>query len=163
MGIREAVRENQAFGIGIVVVILAVAGWISFGRGRQQKTEVIGSWFYNMDTGQVEAHVMFDVAPVTLPSGAVGVYARYFSCGECADEQHRFLGFLEKYEQPPADPNGPDMTGMPSGPGEQFVAKPDEPTKWYPSTAPQAQQLLNVRARCPGSTPRRCEPGSFTP
>ena len=77
----------------LVVVLFLVARKPASGRPEGQL------WFYNEITGQLFAASDLSIPPIKTTSGpGTGVRAWVFSCGDCANPDERFIGYLEKMQ-----------------------------------------------------------------
>ena len=75
----------------LAVVLFLVARKPASGRPEGQL------WFYNEITGQLFAASDLSIPPIETTSGpGTGVRAWVFSCGDCANPDERFIGYLEK-------------------------------------------------------------------
>ena len=75
----------------LAVVLFLVARKPASGRPEGQL------WFYNEITGQLFAASDSSIPPIETTSGpGTGVRAWVFSCGDCANPDERFIGYLEK-------------------------------------------------------------------
>ena len=75
----------------LAVVLFLVARKPASGRPEGQL------WFYNEITGQLFAASDLSIPPIKTTSGpGTGVRAWVFSCGDCANPDERFIGYLEK-------------------------------------------------------------------
>ena len=75
----------------LAVVLFLVARKPASGRPEGQL------WFYNEITGQLFASSDSSIPPIETTSGpGTGVRAWVFSCGDCANPDERFIGYLEK-------------------------------------------------------------------
>ncbi len=176
MSLRALMHEKPVVGYGVVVVLLALAGWIAFGGvgGAGAKNGSV-RWFYDMETGQLIEHAagMEHIPPITLENGHEAVSAYVFACGKCDDGASHQLGYVEKFTEkgkqqqldPPTvvdfDSVVPGMPGGQSPEPSRLVAVPGDEMQWVGVNTPAGMRLVNdVRYRlCPDGSAVECVPG----
>lgn len=83
--------------VSCVLFILACAVMTYTRPDRQQSFAGAPQiWFYNLDSKKLERQPD-RLAPITSPSGGTLVKAYVFSCGDCADSNARFIGWLDRF------------------------------------------------------------------
>lgn len=147
MGIREKLKETPALGIGVAVVLVGLAIFLS--TRPKESAAYGGQWYYNLEAGGTEVVKTEETpGPRTLPSGKAGVPARVFGCSGCEGET--FVGYLEKY------------TSREDGPGvSQSIAavpKLGEEPQWVNPNSAAGQQIVQMPDRRCGKPARQCQP-----
>lgn len=151
------IARNPAVGVVAVVVIAVVWVWILKPADRAGGE---GVYFFDLGSRQlyVGSHTM--IPPMAAPSGASGVRARVFACGQCTDE-NRFIGFLERY----TDEAHAALTDGSAPMKPQLIAEGQQVTTeaaetWVVRISPQGEALIqSVQSRCPDPTSLTvCEP-----
>ncbi|GIW78286.1 MAG: hypothetical protein KatS3mg105_0093 [Gemmatales bacterium] len=156
MSLRESINENPVLGLGIALVLLAVAAagyfLIKPDTSERDKEYEPLSYYYDQNKKELFVAPSGREVPFETDSGSyqgepAAVRAHVFACGSCADESKRFIGWLSK----PAPPGQ-------AGGAEEWIRLPDQ-NKWYPSNSPEAQRIFNqVRQRCQKTHVLHCSP-----
>jgi hypothetical protein len=162
MSMSQLLRDRPIVGMVFVVAIVGLVVLINLRRGNPAPAS--GRWFYDLTTGDLVQVATSDPPPIMLDSGHEAVWAHVFSCGDCADVNQRFVGYLEKFndeaaapEPAPVDPNSP-LTPSGSDPlTRSLVASPNAPDQWVIGASPQAAAMRNaVMQHCRGGAPKPC-------
>lgn len=161
MGIWQRIKDQPWFGAGLAIAIIALAVWRPWGRTAQAHA---GRWYYDLTEGQLVVADFRELPPVTLASGHEAVIAHVFTCGNCADDSHRFIGYLERYSEAGKQQLSAPRTGDDSPPNPTAVVEiaaapaPGKAPQWLPMMSPAAMTIRNVSARCPDGKVSSCFP-----
>lgn len=83
MSVRELIKGNPLLGVVVVVVLLGSAAAIMARRnGAPPAPAFAQTWFYDLGTGELFA-ADNQHPPIPAPSGAEGVRAMIYACGDC--------------------------------------------------------------------------------
>jgi hypothetical protein len=110
------------------------------------------SYYYDVERGVLFTADYGLKMPVAHPdhSGAEpsGVLAHVFSCGDCADEAQRFVGYIEYRDPKPMSPDPVRVADVPAD---------GKPPRWVGGD--DAQVIRDAAAgRCDGAKPTPCHP-----
>lgn len=153
---------------GVAGLVLLVGLVLIFRSITPPAQAEVGYWYFDLNTGKYFA-AAGELAPINTPSPGdqpAGVRARLFSCGSCAKEADRMLGWLEKFS-----PEGKTKLGErfrytdanelmgEIRPGDLLGKRTtDASEKWVECdgefTVPIMEELA---AKCGGKTPTACE------
>lgn len=147
-------------GIAIAAAILVIALFFLTRGGNVPVRNMHHGYFYDLQTSEVYHYTGSNVAPVTAPSGGVGVRAWVFSCESCENTESHFVGYLQKYteqaktvldagRQPEGDIEAMMLLRLPEG---------DE-SSWVTRNSAQGQQIRDaVVTHCPSANAYNCLP-----
>lgn len=188
MQLRELANNNTAvvtIGAIVVLVVALTILWRQIAGGGPGSADY-QAYYVDLNTGQIITANANQHSPIDLSSegGDPGLAARaiVFACGECANEQDRFIAWVEKYpdeikqkldelKAQSTEQGGGPMAGPPSFMQMDYLmmnklVSPfnlDNPTKmrWVAVNSPAGTTLMNgIREPCPdGSRPAPCRPG----
>ncbi|HEY8668627.1 MAG TPA: hypothetical protein VIL86_18415 [Tepidisphaeraceae bacterium] len=159
MSIRETINQEPALGVGLLVVILAVAGVFIWRQMRTQNAPpVVSNWFY-YDITSKQLVVKPSGPPVSFktPEGHMLILAHVYTCG---DKSKQFTAYYERYNpqsQAMVD-QAPHMGAQPGGAMSEVSRDLNE---WVPISTPQGAAIMQVA--CPdgqAGTPTMVMPGS---
>lgn len=165
----------------IAVVIILFAGYMIFGSVKPSVR--IDAWpnayYYDLNSGKTFVLPAHNVPPVAAPSGPLpdgkpaGVWAAVFSCGSCADANSRFVGWLEKFDEPAhgqltalIEPRKNGYTDFNPYETKNFwdnaaqkIAAPNATDQWIPMTETDSEEIqAAVAKKCAPATASRCQP-----
>lgn len=159
----DEIRGNRT-GLGVAVTLLVLAAvitvWSRSGAAPRQR------YFYNLQSGDLVAHATAEAPPVTLRSGAQGVLAHVFACGDCATNKP-FIGFLAKYSDEDkramtVEIQEQDIRGPMQVPVLLIAREPPTPggeLEWVSMQSPHGMMIVDsARARCGATAPQECVP-----
>jgi len=134
-------------------VLMLTISWALLRETRQP-----GIYFYDTGSGTVYVAPAGTLPPTKAPSGSEGVLAIVLSCGDCAEESSRFVGYLQSFtdEYRRALASGDEITEKLLFEGQLFRAVDDE--TWH-SDGPEAAAIVqNARNRCEKDSLTTCRP-----
>jgi len=161
-GFREWINNNSAVvtvaAVAILIVSLAVI--INQGRGRSGPNTPGNAFFYDTVTKKVFTDDATKIPPIQSPDGNPAVRAHFFTCGDCADESDRFLGYYEKYTddvkaQLEANPQAFELYEM-AYEGRLYSADGEN---WVTAESPDGIAITQaLQGKCPPKKLRYCPP-----
>lgn len=89
-------NPTQLLKVGGAVVVLVVAVLLGVRAMTPSPSSTPNAYFYDVASGQLTVARKAGVPPFNLPAEGL-VQANVFSCGDCANESERFIGWLESY------------------------------------------------------------------
>lgn len=135
--------------VSVAIALLLAAGWLLRGTNNSEAARNRLGYFYD-----AEARALIVDQDTGERSGAIR--AMIFSCGECADDSARFIGWLETTASGDA---ATPTRAIPSTNDEGYrialppVESSDTELNWSPRTTQAVQQLRQRTAdRCNDST-----------
>lgn len=138
MSIGAALRNNPAVGIGIAIVVIALAAYTLMRPDPPRGNP--GVYHYDLETGNIVA------AERSASNGDAPVIAHVYTCGACKPDEW-FIAWIG------IDDEARDLRGV--APPPQQGAQPT----WLPIAAPEAGALLDsVNNHCDGQPARPCLP-----
>lgn len=158
-GLRGWMDRHPAAAAGIAVALLIVSittiALAVKGPSRQPRDR----YLLNLETGEVYPGAAGDLD---------AIIAHVFSCGQCADESSRFVGYITRHnpetiarvreQYKDADERKFRMMLDLSANHTQYLP-PDGQLPWLDTGSRQATQLITAaRQRCGGQTPTPCMP-----
>lgn len=175
-------KNPLAVVIGCLVALLISAFVIyrSVNPAASSATNWSKVWCYDLSKGAIIVGTEKTVPPFSITGAAAadgspaGVRAEVFSCGDCADESQRFVGWLWKFTPEVAktlqeivdskpkgfvDDNPYDSAVAQGDPNVMLIASPDRLGDWYPAHSEEAGQIKeNLMSRCMGQPAKPCSP-----
>ncbi len=158
-----AMNRGPTIGVAVGLLILAAVITVWNGGGGSSNQQ----YYYNLQTGELVGRHTLDVPPITLPSGAPGVLAHVYACGDCATNE-TFIGFLTTYSDEDKQVMSTEVTeqqvqqGPLSVPTPLTARPPQEPggeIQWFPMQSPQGMAIADAaNQRCGGSNTTKCMP-----
>jgi hypothetical protein len=134
--------------IGVIAVVAIVVTWVVILKpGASSAGGDV--YFLDMNTRELYAETKQTLSPSTAPSGAPGVRAHVFACGECTADS-RFVAFVERYtdEALAAKKDGSAVMN-PQLLTEGQQVSDDKAENWVPRMSPAGQQLMrSATHRC---------------
>ena len=146
--------KNPVVAVIAAIVLVVAVIWIAKSVFNIGTTPTPGQTFW-YDTG---SNKLYGVAgneepPMPAPSGSEGVRAVVFAKGSCDKASDRYIGYLEKHDDPEAAKAAP--TAMEKA---QFMAKRDvrleKGTTWVKADSDEGWEILEQYS--PPNTPQRC-------
>lgn len=174
MKMRNWLNNNSAVVtiLAVVVLILSLATIILSTRQGSFTPQDVPYYFYDLDAKELFVGKSSQTPPIDTPAGGKrGVKAYVYSCGDCADESTRFVGYLEMYT-PEAkemqekmnrndgsinydDPNNDPM--MVVDRGRRIADVKGE--KWFSYDSVDGVKIIEYPStRCPDGSFRECYP-----
>lgn len=176
------INENSTIATLVAFVCIVIAVYAIY-RVATPTSRVRTPWpavyCYDLNTGKLFTAPRNKLPPFPTSSDdasserPAGVWAQVYSCGDCANEADRFVGWLEKFndetkaslqemlntlgdnhgELNPLDAlNLWDQSGL-------LIASPSDAETWIPQTEEDAHNLQHkARSRCVGSDLKHCSP-----
>lgn len=169
MKARNWLNNNSAMVtiLAVVVLILSLATIIITMRPASYTPRVIDVYYYDLDTKQLFVDKSDKYPPIATPSGGQkGARAYVFSCGDCADESQRFIGYLEVYtpeakkilENPNADPAA--MADPIDVYEDGRLLATEQGQQWHKASSVQGFEVMDApQTRCGNNAPNSCNPG----
>ncbi len=150
-----------ALTLAVILAAGAALGWRALAGvfPKPSNERVLQAWFYDLNTGKLFAAPMSEPGPLDTGSGLfegrpAGVRAMVFSCGSCADESQRFVGWLET-----PNPEFSPQADAAEGAGGDTLIRAVDGDRWYPDGSPRATSIQRkVSERCGGGTVMLCHP-----
>lgn len=151
---------NPKVGAAIAAVVLILAVVIAMRGGNAEVRDLNHGYFYDLQTNDVYLYTGDNVAPVTAPSGGVGVRAWVYTCDNCDDEAAQFVGYIQKYtddakaamdagDTPEGDVESKILLRLPEGDEES----------WVPRNSEDGRRIReSVDSRCPDGRAQLCRP-----
>lgn len=158
MGLREQMADKPAVAVVIALAVIALAGWYIASQGGTQRA-VEQTYYYDLDAGSLFVGDVGKVPPFQTDDDHTAVNAAVFSCGDCADESTRFIGYLEQYSDAYRATMGDEEAFTPEiAEGGHLIASPDA-IEWLSLATEQGRALqAEVMSRCGGDLPKGCQP-----
>lgn len=174
MKLRNWLNNNSSVVIivAIVLLVLSLASIIYTSQGPSFEPRIIDVYYYDLGSKKLFIDKSDKYPPIAAPSGEKGVRAYVFSCGSCADEKQRFIGYLEMYTpkakerlenpQPPAAQMDPDV------PPPDFdiynqgrLVRGMDTEEWVTAESEAGFQIIDkISTKCGGMEyPKSCFPG----
>lgn len=142
-----------------VLVLLGVAVFF-LTRSRSSSDDLVGYYFYDLNTGSLYPQPYNVDAPAKAPSGGDGVYAAVYACHSCDDPDDRFIAYLSKRSEVyhEAKAAGRELTSQEALGSTLYRAV--EGGQWFVEQNPAAAALFaSVETHCPaGQTAVVCRP-----
>lgn len=82
--------------IAVVAIIVLAVSWMWI-LGSKQDSTAPQRYFYDIEAEEMFVADTAIMPPITAPSGGEAVVALVYACGNCSDENGRFIAFFEKY------------------------------------------------------------------
>lgn len=154
--------------MGVVVVIVAIAGFILIRSNGG--SEALGSWYYDLGTGELFVGPDSAIAPIEAESGVnQGVRAYIYTCGDCSSEQRKLIYLSKMTEEAKqalstsiAQPGVESEATRIVDEGERVAMPPQNPgapVTWVAATSPQGRSIMAaLRTMCNGSIGKPCLP-----
>jgi len=141
MSFNEWIRKNNAAATAVAVVLLAVAiGNLVYRYGGRQRVKA-DVFLYELNSGTLFPGALNELPPIPMPDGGQAVLAHVFSCGDCADVDSRFVGYLEKYTEPGKVEMGKEVPNMEIMTDAQVVSLPGDSRQWVPLAGPLGAEV----------------------
>ncbi len=168
MSVREWLNQNPSVTTIGAIVLLGLCLWfiihqLSTGPGSELNPR---AYYYDLNTGELFVDDSSKFPPIEAPSGPdpdgqpAGVRAIVFSCSSCDDEDSLWVGYLEKFANPPTRrESGSAADEAALGATAMLVRAPDG-GKWVSDQSMVGAQIMNaVGKKCgEGVKPIQCEP-----
>ena len=193
MQMREFLNNNPVIVAIAAIVFLGIALTVVYKQiaGPSQRSGDYQAYYLDRNTGSVFTANANLYSPIEAPSGPLaddggpaGVRAIVFACGECGNEEDRFVAYVEMYpeeiKQQLEDMKSQQGQGQgPSGGGggppqfmqmdmlmmNKFISAwdADNPTdfRWVHTNAPEGVEIMKrIREPCEDrARPKPCRPG----
>lgn len=155
-------NQTQLLKIGGAVIVFGVAVFLGIRAMTPAPTTTPNAYYYDVASGQLTVARKGGIPPFNLPPEGL-VQAMVFSCGDCANESERFIGWVESY-------NDEALAKLRAASGKQLdpaaegelrfetqlmrnVAPPPQEggkLEWVPMEDPRAANLqMQVTQSCP--------------
>ena len=127
------------FTLAIVIALVNISG-----GGEYKSRDVDRIWMKDLTSGQLfDVGVMEGVhPPIQAPSGGEAVRAHVFACGDCGEDNQRFIAYLEQY-LPEAHKmfasGGHDQSIL----ARTHVIREEDQTEWVPIGSPEGVVIVN--------------------
>lgn len=168
MKARNWLNNNSAMVtiLAVVILIMSLAFIIISNTRPSYQPRVIDVYYYDLGTNKLFVDTSDKYPPIATPTGEMkGARAYVFSCGDCADESQRFIGYLEMYT-PQAksaleDPQPIDPEEMPTIDifEEGRLIRGVDAKDWVKANSNEAFETQDaVQTRCGDVPPKSCMP-----
>lgn len=144
--------------IAASVVLLLIAAVIVFRPAGYKPVEQV--YFYDLSSQSLYADSSKLLPPVESPGGGEGVWAYVMSCGDCADESSRQIGYLmthtPAYKKKLVE--GGDVP--PHMGGEGILVRATDGDQWVTQASAQGAEIISdAQSVCDNNqTPTVCTP-----
>ena len=164
MQIREWMNQNSAVVTVAALALLILALVLLFSQCRSggvpQGTGE--AYYYDTETGDYFVGDATAVPPITSQAGNPAVRAHLFTCGDCANEGERFVGYYEKYSDSAKQAIEADPESMAAY--EAYIQGrlfSRDGSRWVPAESPEGYEIMQSLECSDGSTDdlQYCAPG----